>query len=78
MLRDPDWILDPKRDISLSFEGSLCYFGLLKQKHRIPLVIVKTIYIRQSVILLKRFFWARILGHVILKVSLYVFIQKFL
>ena len=40
MLHDPDWILDQERDIAVSFEGSLCYFGF-KLKCKMPLVTVK-------------------------------------
>lgn len=54
-----DWILHKKSDISVSFEGSLSYFNYfgLKQNPRNPLVRMKTISTKQSMIPLKDFFW---------------------
>lgn len=60
-----DWIVHKKRDIRVSFEGSLTYFSYfgLKQNPRNPSVIVKTIFTRQSMILLKDFWGQDISTH---------------
>lgn len=60
-----DWIVHKKRDIRVSFEGSLTYFSYfgLNQNPRNTSVIVKTIFTRQSMILLKDFWGQDISTH---------------
>lgn len=60
-----DWIVHKKRDICVSFEGSLTYFSYfgLNQNPRNTSVIVKTIFTRQSMILLKDFWGQDISTH---------------
>lgn len=74
-----DWIVHKKRDIRVSFEGSLTYFSYfgLNQNPRNTSVIGKTIFTRQSMILLKDF-WGQILAHMSLRVSIYFLHPKLL
>lgn len=52
-----DWILHKKKDISVSFEGVSVTSVILVSNETLEIpVIVKTIFTRQSMILLKDFF----------------------